>query len=71
MGTWTRTGLPARTVQAGEASLARVIGSTLGDEERAVLLQACALIDGISESLSVDTLPLQASVAARLPRRQG
>ena len=61
----------ARTVRAGEASLAQVIESTLGDEERAVLLQACALIDGISESLSVDTLPLQASVAARLPRRQG
>jgi DNA-binding MarR family transcriptional regulator len=60
----------ARTVQAGEASLARVIGSTLGDEERAVLLQACALIDGISEALSAEAVPLQAPVPARRAGRQ-
>ena len=44
----------AAAVHAGEASLAKIIDATLGESERVVLLQACKLIEGISEALAAD-----------------
>lgn len=38
-------------VQAGEASLAKVIARTLSSQERALLLQACELLDSIAQDL--------------------
>jgi DNA-binding MarR family transcriptional regulator len=41
----------AQAVRAGEASLARVIADSLNAPERALLVQACTLIDGIAQAL--------------------
>lgn len=59
----TRTGSKrlAAAVHAGEASLAKVIGTTLGDHERAVLLEACTLIESISEVLAAETHDAEAA----------
>ncbi|MDM0073823.1 MarR family transcriptional regulator [Variovorax sp. J2P1-59] len=39
------------TVRAGDVSLAKVIETTLNESDRAVLMRACALLEGIVESL--------------------
>ena len=45
----------AAAVQAEDASLARIIETTLTSDECAVLLQACILIDGIADALGRST----------------
>ncbi|HEY2256679.1 MAG TPA: MarR family transcriptional regulator [Variovorax sp.] len=47
----------ARAVRAGEASLAQVIADSLSAPERALLLQACTLIDGIAQALDEAAMP--------------
>jgi len=58
-------------VQAREAALATVIGATLGADDRAVLLRACTLIDGIAEALQPGSaLAAEPAVAASAARPQ-
>jgi DNA-binding MarR family transcriptional regulator len=59
----------AAAIHAGEASLAKVIEATLGEHERAVLLQACTLIEGISEALAADAQE-DAPPSTSSPRRR-
>lgn len=46
----------ASTVRAGNVSLAKVIETTLSEPERAVLIRACALLEGIVEALDSGSL---------------
>jgi DNA-binding MarR family transcriptional regulator len=67
----TRLGSERLTVavHAGEASLARVIESTLGDQERALLMEACVLMEAISEALAAEAAdPVDATPRPGAPR---
>jgi DNA-binding MarR family transcriptional regulator len=46
-------------VRTREAALAEAIGATLDAGQRSMLLEACALIDGISDALGRDAAPAQ------------
>lgn len=52
-------------VQVGEASLSRIIATTLSAEQCAILLQASILLEGIADALGSSTPVAQATVIRR------